>query len=697
MLNKSDGKSDYEDETLLLLKRRLTKVKTQAQLMIVIENTLKKLVNFNQASLLSCLDDERTYRIFFMDKPSGGSTGYSSYNELISRSYSFCDDLSGLVSRANEAQICDIRTFNLAIAPQWLKLNYASGTREILVKNLPGAPGNKQSLILFADKLNTFNDTAIQIIESIAGQLSKAVNNIEAHETLLNKQRDKACMLKFATDLASVKRKEDLEVAIANVTNQMLGMKMCLIRVMDEDGVSLSRYIYNKSAVYPDAESAIELSPQNITVHEPLAAMALNDEFPIIFNIEEELRNGRHLPYMNFWKTSGMKNAYGSRLRVGSENIGTLWLLTNTLNTGLLKGLCSQISVAIFNIKANEKLLAYQKRLETENDHLKEYIKTIHNFSEIIGSGPRMEKVYQLMSRVSDSNSTVLILGETGTGKELIARGIHNASPRKNKLMVKVNCAALPPNLIESELFGHEKGSFTGAFEQRIGKFELANNGTLFLDEIGELPLELQVKLLRVIQEREFERVGGKNTIKINVRIIAATNRNLEKEIAAGKFRSDLYYRLNVFPIHLPPLRERTEDITPLANFFISKYSKLTGCKVSSIALKVMQQLKSYLWPGNVRELEHIIERSILMTNDSVLREVHLPSPKHADKHMIPLFNQTIEEMERSHIINILKQCEGKISGGGGAAGVLAIQPTTLHSKMRKLKITKNEYLKQVQ
>lgn len=218
----------------------------------------------------------------------------------------------------------------------------------------------------------------------------------------------------------------------------------------------------------------------------------------------------------------------------------------------------------------------------------------------------------------------------------------------------------------------------------------------MFLDEIGELPLELQVKLLRVIQEREFERVGGKTTIKVNVRIIAATNRNLEKEVAAGKFRSDLYYRLNVFPIDLPPLRDRTDDIPALVNFFLNKYSRLTGCKVNSIAPKVLQQLKSYLWPGNVRELEHIIERSILMANANVLREVHLPNAKQGDKQTTALFTQTIEEMERSHIINILKQCDGKISGAGGAAGVLAIQPTTLHSKMRKLNIVKSEYFKQV-
>jgi formate hydrogenlyase transcriptional activator len=326
----------------------------------------------------------------------------------------------------------------------------------------------------------------------------------------------------------------------------------------------------------------------------------------------------------------------------------------------------------------NEQVLTYK--------HLKEQIKTIYNFSEIIGSGAAMQKVYNLMSLVADSNSTVLLLGETGTGKELIARAVHNASARKNKLMIKVNCAALPPNLIESELFGHEKGSFTGAIDRRIGKFELANNSTLFLDEIGEMPLELQVKLLRVIQERELERVGGRSTIKVDVRIIAATNRNLEEEVKAGRFRSDLYFRLNVFPIHLPPLRERLEDIAPLTHFFVERYSK----KVTAVAPKVIQELKTYLWPGNVRELEHQIERSILLTEGNVLREIHLP--KSRDEYKSEASNRTLDEQERHYIIETLKRCSGKIAGAGGAAEILDIPSTTLHSKMKKLSISKGDY-----
>lgn len=314
----------------------------------------------------------------------------------------------------------------------------------------------------------------------------------------------------------------------------------------------------------------------------------------------------------------------------------------------------------------------------------------------IIGDCTEMQKVYRLMNMVSPSNSTVLLLGETGTGKEVIARGIHQASSRKNKPMVTVNCAVLPANLVESELFGHERGSFTGAMDRRIGKFELAHQGTIFLDEIGELPLELQVKLLRAIQEREFERVGGKTTIKVDVRIIAATNRDLEMEVASHRFRADLYYRLNVFPICLPPLRERQDDIAELANFFLLRYCKLTGKKISFISNKVLQQLKSYSWPGNVRQLEHLIERSILLSDDNVLREVCLPNDTNKNISDQDIFkNKTLIDVERCHIIAVLKKCSGKIAGEGGAAEWLDIPSTTLHAKMKKLNIVKLDYFPQ--
>jgi transcriptional regulator with GAF, ATPase, and Fis domain len=299
------------------------------------------------------------------------------------------------------------------------------------------------------------------------------------------------------------------------------------------------------------------------------------------------------------------------------------------------------------------------------------------------------------VQQVSPSDSTVLLLGETGTGKELIARAIHNGSPRRNKLMIKVNCAAIPPNLIESELFGHERGSFTGATERRIGKFELAHQGTLFLDEIGEMPLELQVKLLRALQEKEIERVGGRVTIKVDARIIAATNRDLEKFMEEGKFRSDLYYRLNIFPIGLPTLRNRKEDIPALALHFVKQFSKKAGKKINSISNKAMQELTQYNWPGNIRELEHFIERSVLLAAGDSIKEIHLPflhKNQAGIKNVEDTPVKTIDENERDYILKVLKHVKGKISGESGAAELLGIPPSTLHSRMKRLGIRKEHF-----
>jgi len=316
------------------------------------------------------------------------------------------------------------------------------------------------------------------------------------------------------------------------------------------------------------------------------------------------------------------------------------------------------------------------------------------SFEGIIGKSEPLLSVLQHLEQVAPSDTSVLILGESGTGKEQIANCIHELSPRKAKPLIKVNCAALPASLIESELFGHEKGAFTGAMDRRIGKFEQASGGTIVLDEIGEMPLDMQVKLLRVLQEKEIERIGGKATIKVDVRIIASTNRNLEKEIAEGRFRLDLYYRLNVFPIVLPPLRERKEDIPLLAQHFLSHYGRKIGKNVTEISAKVLKDLAAYDWPGNVRELEHLIERSILLTNGAVIKEIHLPPVNQKNAVKTPEESQikTIDENERDHILAVLKKCNGKIWGYGGAAELLGVPPTTLNSKMKKLGIKRGAF-----
>ncbi len=331
-----------------------------------------------------------------------------------------------------------------------------------------------------------------------------------------------------------------------------------------------------------------------------------------------------------------------------------------------------------------KKAQAELGKLQLENIYLQEEIKSEYNFETIIGGSQAIKKIFHEVEKVAATDSTVLILGETGTGKELVARAIHNLSKRKKSALIKVNCAALPSGLIESELFGHEKGAFTGALARKIGRFELANGGTIFLDEIGDLPLELQAKLLRVLQEGEFERVGSAQTITVDARVIAATNRDLEKALQQEKFRSDLYYRLNVYPIRLPPLRDRKADIPLLVKYFAAKYGAKMGKKIETVSQKALRDLQAYAWPGNIRELENVIERAVILTPGSQLElRDWLPPQVGASGSRV----LTLEELEREHITKILELTGRQVGGERGAAKLLGMKRTTLISRMKKLGI----------
>jgi formate hydrogenlyase transcriptional activator len=351
-----------------------------------------------------------------------------------------------------------------------------------------------------------------------------------------------------------------------------------------------------------------------------------------------------------------------------------------------------QIAVAIDNARAYEKIKQFKSELERENIHLREEIKTEYNFDEVIGKSAVLKKILKRVEEVADTDSSVLITGETGTGKELIARAIHQLSQRKHKALIKINCAALPVGLIESELFGHEKGAFTGAISRKIGRFELADSGTIFLDEIGDLPQEVQAKLLRVLQEQEFERIGSTQTIKVNVRVISATNLNLEKSLTQNGFRADLYYRLNVFPIHLPPIRERKEDIPLLTRFFVNKYMIRMSKRIEEIDQKTMSRLMAYSWPGNIRELENVIERAVILckgtsleVEDDLLPSLNLPDQE--EKQPVIL-----EEVERKHILKILEKTRWVVDGQKGAAKILKLHPSTLRSRMQRLGIQRDHH-----
>jgi chemotaxis protein methyltransferase CheR len=336
------------------------------------------------------------------------------------------------------------------------------------------------------------------------------------------------------------------------------------------------------------------------------------------------------------------------------------------------------LQVALSEIKA------LKEKLEVERAYLQDEIKLEYNYENIIGQSDGLNYVLYKVEQIASSDTTVLVLGETGTGKELVARAIHGQSSCKDRTLVKVNCATLPSNLIESELFGHEKGAFTGAHARQLGRFEVANGASLFLDEIGELPLELQPKLLRVIQDGEFERLGSSDTIKVDVRVIAATNRNLEKEVHRGQFREDLWYRINIFPITVPPLRERIEDIALLVDFFVDKISKRLGKTIESIPTSVMNTLQDYHWPGNVRELENVLERAVINSSGPKLRLVdELKKPQK----VLTKTQKTLEAVERDYIIQVLEETNWKVGGKNGAAEILGLNRSTLRARIRKLGI----------
>jgi len=535
-----------------------------------------------------------------------------------------------------------------------------------------------------------------------------AEKNAFLKKKIAQKERENKVLLSLSNSIASIRNKLDLFEVIDQKLKKLFNFDDFVICLINEDQQTHSAFIYNQKEDFLQTAGIAPESSKKYTLDDGMCKAMIASDKPIVFNVEEVLAWDDAPAWLDFWHNKGIKEMIGLKMIDRNGCIGFFYLYTKITNSisniyfDLLYGISLQISIAISNILANEKIAhqfkeinEYKEKLEGEKIYLKEEIDNKYNHAEIIGQSSSLKEVFHLINQVAATDSTVLILGETGTGKELVARAIHNASPRSKALMVKINCAALPASLAESELFGHEKGSFTGATERRLGKFELAHNGTLFLDEIGELSLDIQVKLLRALQEKEIERIGGKTVIKTNVRIIAATNRNLASEVEKGNFRSDLYYRLNVFPISIPRLRERLEDIPYLAAHFIERIAKKTGRNVNGISKSALNKLMAYPWPGNIRELEHLIERSMLLAQGDILKEIHLPKIDIAEitSQGTEQKIKTIFENERDHILSILKRCNGKISGPGGAAEVLNIPATTLNSKIKKFKIKRAHVL----
>ena len=436
-----------------------------------------------------------------------------------------------------------------------------------------------------------------------------------------------------------------------------------------------------------------------LSVEEDPAGFVWQTQQPLITSSEDDLSRWPRL--LEQVKPYGAQSLCWLPLTTARRRLGALVLSSKRpscyaeMDVSFLQLVANQVAVAFENAQAFEEIQALKDKLSKENAYLEDEIRTERNFGDIVGDSATLRQVLKEVETVAPTGSTVLVRGETGTGKELIARALHERSPRNSRSFIKLNCAAIPTGLLESELFGHEKGAFTGAISQKIGRFELAHQGTLFLDEVGDIPPELQPKLLRVLQEQEFERLGGTKTIKVDVRLLAATHRDLGKMVADGGFRQDLYYRLNVFPLMLPPLRERRDDIPRLVRHFTQQFARRMGRRIETITSEVMEALVRYSWPGNVRELQNVIERAVILSPGSVLqvplsdlKTVPEQAPPHALQETLPV---TLIDAEREHILAALQEADWVLGGPKGAAARLGMKRSTLHWKMQKLGITRPE------
>ena len=395
----------------------------------------------------------------------------------------------------------------------------------------------------------------------------------------------------------------------------------------------------------------------------------------------------------NWLLAEGIQSACWLPLQRGGKRIGVLNVASKHESAfgeeemTLLGQIATQIAIAVENALAFQQIVLLKNKLAEEKNYLEDEIRSEHHFDEMVGESPAWKAVLDQIETVAPTDATVLILGETGTGKELVARAIHDRSRRRHRTLVKLSCAALPAGLLESELFGYEKGAFTGALNRRLGRFELANQGTLFLDEVGEIALELQPKILRVLQENEFERLGSGETRKVDVRIIAATNRNLSESVTRHEFRNDLYYRLKVFPVTVPPLRDRATDIPLLVRYFVQKFSNRMHKRIDEVSPEVMRVLTRWHWPGNVRELENFVERAVILTRGSSLQAPLAELQENA----ITEPENTMDSVTREHILKVLRECRGVVGGSQGAAAKLGLNRSTLNSRMRKLGISRDD------
>jgi len=535
-------------------------------------------------------------------------------------------------------------------------------------------------LNIWSDQVGAYDDFDLEFAELVAAQIAVAIEG-QCYQNRLSRERDRSQLLLEINNTL---------VSNLNIRELISAISMCLNRVLPHDAAGLALYdpAINKlrvTALEFPAYDDVFIEDEIVDLEGTAGGLAFTTREPVLRT------NGDLAGPVG--KRTGLKSSCTVPLISHNKTLGILGVSSfkegafSDSDTELLNQIGKQVAIAVENALAFREIDSLKNQLKEEKLYLEEEIRTEYNFEEIIGNSPALKRVLQEVETVAHTDSTVLIYGETGTGKELIAHAIHNLSQRRERTLVKVNCAAIPTGLLESEFFGHEKGAFTGAIDRRIGRFELANQGTIFLDEVEDIPLELQSKLLRVLQEHEFERLGSSKTMHVDVRVVAATNADLSELVAEKRFRSDLFYRLNVFPINVPPLRERPEDIPQLVNFFAGKFAQQMRKKIERVSKETMAALTAYHWPGNVRELQNLVERGVILTKGSSL-DIPLAELKQASRiNRHANAANTLEAVEREHILRVLGESNWVIGGPSGAAARLGMNRTTLNHRMRKLGI----------
>jgi formate hydrogenlyase transcriptional activator len=579
---------------------------------------------------------------------------------------------------------------DLAEEHRWPKVTQRmqeDGTKSFCVVPLTTAVRQLGAMGFSSLQKAAYSEADVDFISQVGSQVAAAVDNVLHHQELL-RDRDRLRLLLEVTE--SIASHRDLTELLRDLAGRLphivpFDYINVILHEPARDVMRLWLLVTSQpTTISPGLEIPVEESPGGWVwkTQEPLTVNDIVQErrFPRLMAMLRE--NG-----IQSFCTVPLTTA---QRRLGAMGFGSLQRRTyQETEINFMQQVAKQVAVAVDNALAYEHIAHLRDKLTKEKLYLEEEIQTEYNFEEIVGDSQALKRVLKEVQTVASTDSTVLILGETGSGKELVARALHNRSGRRERTFVKLNCAAIPTGLLESELFGHEKGAFTGAIATKIGRFELADRGTLFLDEVGEIPPELQVKLLRVLQEREFERLGSTRTIRVDVRIVAATNRDLRHMVEEQKFRSDLYYRLNVFPITVPPLRDRAEDVPMLVRHFAQKFAQRMKKRIETIPSESMRALQNYAWPGNVRELENFVERAVILssTSDLFVPVSELKRPSLPGNGSVV----TLEDAEREHILLALNATNWVIGGPAGAAAKLGMKRTTLQSKMQKLGIARSQ------